>query len=175
MSYRDGVANIVNPRTVIDRTAAAIVAHLLANPHGVVSRDLRSPILAGGGNRRYLANAVRALRNAGYDIVSVKARQNSWYKLGATAIEQSAQDRSIAREDYSTALRRVRELATAVLRHPTLQAAYSEWVARAIVLGQAASGKSPTDVMTDLAASPAAAVVSPARRVVRRRRASVTP
>lgn len=158
--YRNLTANLNHPRTQLDRTAVAVVHELMNTPVGVrvPAHQLDAAIRAAGCDVRYKPLAMKALRNQGWAVICVKARQHSWYMLAATATEYEDHRQRVVREGYSQVVTTCRELAGAVSAQPTdlqLGASLKHAQMLAISLGtDTAVGKSIGEVVAEVAVLP---------------------
>lgn len=117
--YRNITCDPINPRTQLDWTAVGVLDALNSYVPPVYTADVDASIVASGGRLARKAEAIKALRNIGYAIISTKARQNSWYMLAGTPDEYEIHRGRVVREAFSAQVSICRELDGAVQVNPT--------------------------------------------------------
>lgn len=134
---RDVTVDLANPHAVLDFTAIGIL-NALQGQGWVFTQVVDAEILQAGGSPRYKAIAVKALRNHGYAVAAIKARQDSRYRLDATPTEMSDWRDAIVGDAFSASLSVTRSLAGALSHRPTdriLTAAYAASQGAVIQMG----------------------------------------
>jgi hypothetical protein len=114
---RDITVDLNNPRSVLDVTAIGVL-NALQGQSWVFTQVVDVEILHAGGNPRYKPMAVKALRNLGYSIAAVKARQESRYRLNAQPTEMDDWRKAILLDSFSAQLSVWRSLNGAVATRP---------------------------------------------------------
>jgi hypothetical protein len=143
--------DITTPRTKTDKTAVAILG-ALRGQGWVISADVRQTILAFGADPKRTIDAVKALRNMGFPIATVRGRQNSRYRLYADPAEMEAWRQQLLDDSYSMFVTTTRSLAGAVAAAPSdpmLVAAHAASEGAAIQVGRA-KGLPLTQIVADL-------------------------
>lgn len=111
------MVDLNNPHSVLDFTALGILS-ALQGQSWVFTQVVDAEILQSGGNPRYKAVAVKALRNHGYAVAAVKARQDSRYRLDASPGEMRNWRNAIVGDAFSASLSVTRSLGGALSRRP---------------------------------------------------------
>lgn len=118
--YRDTRVDVVNPKTITDFTAVAMLGELVGANGPVMVSSMDAALTATpGASRGYKAVAVKGLRNIGYMIHTHKAGRHSWYRFdGLTNADHSAFCNSVLATLYSQEVTIVRALAGALTQNP---------------------------------------------------------
>lgn len=151
--YRNITANIGRPRTLLDKTARAILLTLNGATRPLTADDFRRNITRRGGDPRYQGDGVKALRNMGYRIECTKARHHTKWWIDPTPVEAAAARERRIRESYSAVVSAARSLAGHLLAMPgdaTVVATHKRSVQSAIDLGtDVAMGMTIAEVVAD--------------------------
>jgi len=119
VAYRNTAVDVVNPVTVCDHTAVAILT-FLQRAGGWVRHDaLDAAIVSYPQARLYCKPlAIKGLRNRRYAITATKARHNSGLTLVGTPDENDDERQRVVEESYSEAVTQVRKFENLLLLFP---------------------------------------------------------
>lgn len=138
--YRNVSVDLVNPSSITDHTALALIDVLSNSPIEVSAVDVHDFVVQyPGADPAYIAKAVKALRNMGYAISAVKARHLSCYMIAGTPIQYARYADRIASEHYSQCISAVRAMDVLVQQpqpDPLILAAHNAMQLSAMTLGQ---------------------------------------
>ena len=152
--YRDITVNIHKPRTLRDHTAVVILDTLQRATAPVLAGHLYDAIeYSKRGELAHMAEAIKGLRNLGYEIECNKARHLSSWWLNPTPAETEKGRQRRIKEAYSQAVTTARSIAGALSRNPgdmTLAGSHRHAVQCAIDLGSdVAVGMTIQEVVND--------------------------
>lgn len=150
--YRNITVNINQPYRKVDFTAVSILAALAGGP--VLSSDLDAAIAAyPGASLSLRANAIKGLRNVGFEIVCENHREHSEWWIEPTTGEMSQYHDDVVRKSYSRLVTMARQFARTLHRMPgdmTVVAVRNRTVQSAIDFGvHPAMGKTLQEVVDD--------------------------
>jgi hypothetical protein len=153
MANRQNIAvDVARPSSRTDLTAIGIL-NALKGQGWVYSRYVDREIRRAHGYVSLKGDAVKALRNMGYPLSSVKARHLSRYRLYAEAPEMEGWSRRVLEESYSQLVTTTRSLAGALsassTTDPVMVGAHTASEMATIQIGRQLD-KSLGDILADL-------------------------